>query len=134
MYRKSSNSMQKMLQCVVVYSNVLQCVSVCSSVFPRLYGKKEPRFGLPQKRTWQRTSLFSPFQKRGCCSVLQCVAGCYRLGKKMDQPIFNGTSLDSMYGVGMINRYMGCVAACCSVLQRVAACCSVLHCVADYDE
>ena len=114
-----------------MYCSVFQCVAVFSLDYME---KKSPGLDSPKKGLGKGQASFPPFQKRGCCSVLQCVAGCYRLGKKMDQPIFNGTSLDSMYGVGMINRYMGCVAACCSVLQRVAACCSVLHCVADYDE
>ena len=39
-----------------------------------------------------------------CCSVLQCVAVCLALEKKIERR--------------------------CSVLQRVAACCSVLQCVA----
>jgi len=88
------------VQCVVVWCNVLQCVAVCGT-------------------TWVAApaECFSV-----CCGVLQravCVACCSSI-----------VWCNLLQRVAVCCSVLQCVAVCCSVLQCVAVCCSVLQCVA----
>jgi len=57
-----------------------------------------------------------------CCSVLRCDAVCVWCEVKDKEVALREEALAGN---------LVCVAACCSVLQRVAACCSVLQRVVD---
>jgi len=61
-----------------------------------------------------------------CCSMLQCVVVCCSLLQSITV-CASKWHVCECYGQMCV---LQCVAACCSVLQRVAACCSVLQSVA----
>ena len=94
------------LQCVVVFGNVLQCFSKLSAVL--LEGLYD-------------------LCAAACCSVSHCIAECLKNALPFRLRV---SMCHVLQCVAVCCSVLQCLAVCRNVLQCVAVCCSVLQCVA----
>jgi len=129
--RGESKAATEILQCFAVSGGVLLCAVVHCSVLHFVAVRRERQKSLSERTFGEKGLFFLErffFLKKADNSMTQAMITQTTTQATTEK----GSWCKGQRKVASATHLLshGCVAVCCSVLQRVAVCCSVLQCVA----